>query len=219
LNVLAAPALVAGPSAVSFNVSNGIVSQPLTITNNGGSALNWTAALGPGSPNYISLSTASGANLAGGLTASTNVIVNATGLQGGTSVMTSVIVSAIDPLTGQPVTGSPVTLNVTIKIPPPQMVLSVTSLAFTTTVGTNPAAQTVTIQNPGGNTLTWTVGAPLPTWLVISPTTGSNTAGQVTPITFNVNVAKMVAGTYAATVIITPSVGTPVPLTVTLTIN
>jgi hypothetical protein len=219
LKVLTAPSLTAGPGLVAFNVSTGIVSQPVTITNNGGSALNWTAALGPGSPNYISLSTASGANLAGGSPTSTNVIVNATGLAGGTSVTTSVIVSAIDPLTGQPVTGSPVSLNVTINIPPPQMVLSVTSLAFTTTVGTNPAAQTVTIQNPGGNTLTWTVGAPLPTWLVISPTTGSNTAGQVTPITFNVNVAKMVAGTYSATVIITPSVGTPVPLTVTLTIN
>ena len=219
LNILAAPALVAGPSAVSFNVSNGIVSQPLTITNNGGSALNWTAALGNGAPGYVSLSNTSGTNLAGGTTASLNVVVDTNGLAGGTSVTTSVIVSAIDPLTGLTVVGSPTTVNVTIKIPLPQMVLSVTSLAFTATVGTNPAAQTVNVQNPGGNTLTWTVGTPSQTWLVVSPTTGSDAAGQVTQLTFNANVAGMAAGTYPATVVITPSVGAAVTVSVTLTIN
>ncbi|HXL37927.1 MAG TPA: hypothetical protein VN954_12110, partial [Ktedonobacteraceae bacterium] len=219
LNVLAAPALTAGQGSVTFNVSSGIVSQPIIITNSGGSALNWTAAFGAGAPGYVSLSTASGANLAGGTTASINVIVDATGLAGGTSVTTSVIFSAIDPFTGQPVSGSPVTVTVTINIPPPQMVLSVTSLAFTTTAGTNPAAQTVNVQNPGGNTLTWTVGTPSQPWLVVSPTTGSNAAGQVTPITFNVNVTGLTAGTYNATVSITPSVGTSVTVNVTLTIN
>jgi hypothetical protein len=219
LNVLATPALTAGPGSVAFNVSTGIVSQPITITNSGGSALNWTAALGIGAPSYISLSALSGANLAGGTTASINVIVDATGLAGGTSVTTSVVVSAIDPLTGQPVTGSPTTVTVTIKIPPPQMLLSATSLAFTTAAGTNPTTQTVNVQNPGGNTLTWTAGTPSQPWLAVSPTTGSDTAGQSTPITFSVNVAGLTAGTYTATVIITPSVGAPVTVNVVLTIN
>jgi hypothetical protein len=219
LKVLAAPSLVAGPGGVSFNVSSGIVSQPLTITNNGGSALNWTATLSNRTPSYVSLSNTSGTNLAGGTTASLNVVVDTNGLVGGTSVTTSVIVSAIDPRTGQTVVGSPATVNVTIKIPLPQMVLSVTSLAFTTTAGTNPAAQTVNVQNPGGNTLTWTVGTPSQTWLVVSPTTGSDAAGQVTALTFNANVAGLKAGTYTATVIITPSVGNPVTVSVTLTIN
>ena len=219
LKVLAAPSLVAGPGAVTFNVSSGIVSQPLNITNNGGSTLNWTAALGNGAPSYVSLSNTSGTNLAGGTTASLNVVVDTNGLVGGTSVTTSVIVSAIDPLTGQTVVGSPATVNVTIKIPLPQMVLSVTSLAFTTTAGTKPAAQTVNVQNPGGNTLTWTVGTPSQTWLVVSPTTGSDAAGQVTSLTFNANVAGLTAGTYTATVVITPSVGAAVTVSVTLTIN
>jgi hypothetical protein len=218
LDVFAAPALTAGPVSVAFNVSGGIVSQPITITNNGGSALNWTAALGAGAPGYVSLSAASGANLPGGTTASTTVIVDATGLSGGTSLTTSVIVSAIDPLTGQSVSGSPVTVNVTITIPPPQMVLSGTSLAFSTKAGTNPAAHTVNIQNPGGNTLVWTAGTPSQSWLVISPTTGSDPAGQVTSITFNVNVTGLTAGTYNATVNITPSVGPPVTVNVMLTI-
>ena len=112
------------------------------------------------------------------------MVVDTNGLAGGTSVTTSVIVSAIDPLTGLTVVGSPATVNVTIKIPLPQMVLSVTSLAFTATAGTNPAAQTVNVQNPGGNTLTWTVGTPSQPWLVVSPTTGSDAAGQVTPLSF-----------------------------------
>ena len=219
LKVLAAPSLVAGPSAVSFNISSGIVSQPLTITNNGGSTFNWTAALGNGAPGYVSLSNTSGTNLAGGTTASLNVVVDTNGLVGGTTVTTSVIVSAIDPLTGQIVVGSPATVNVTIKIPLPQMVLSVTSLAFTTTAGTNPATQTVNVQNPGGNTLTWTVGTPSQTWLVVSPTTGSDAAGQVTALTFNANVAGLTAGTHTATVVITPSVGAAVTVSVTLTIN
>ncbi len=222
LNVLAAPALTAGPGAVGFNGTTGIVSQPITITNSGGSALNWTAALGSSAPSYVSLPLTSGTNLVGGSTASTNVIVDATKLPGGTtSVTVSVIVSAIDPLTGHPVSGSPVTINVTIKIPPPQMVISATSLIFTTTAGTNPVAQTVNVQNQGGNTLTWTatVGTPSATWLAVSTTTGSDSAGQVTPITFSVNVAGLAAGTYPATVLITPSVGTPVTVNVTLTIN
>lgn len=219
LNVQAAPVLTAGQGSIAFNVSSGIVSQPITITNSGGSALNWTAALSGGTPGYVSLSAATGANLAGGSTASINVIVDATGLAGGTSVTTSVIVSAIDSLTGQPVSGSPVTVSVTINIPPPEMVLSATSLAFTTTAGTDPAAQTVNVQNPGGNTLTWTVGTPSQTWLVVSSTTGSDAAGQVTPISFNVNVTGLTAGTYNATVVITPSVGAPVTVNVALTIT
>jgi hypothetical protein len=203
LNVLATPALSAGPGSVSFNASTGIIAQPITITNTGGSVLNWTAALGAGVPGYVSLSSISGANLAGGTSASLNVIVDATGLAGGTSVTTSVVVSAIDPLTGNTVSGSPVTVNVTINIPLPQMRLSATSLAFTTTAGTNPAAQTVNVQNPGGNTLT----------------TGSDSAGQGTPITFNVNVTGLTAGTDNATVVITPSVGAPVTVNVALTVN
>ncbi|HXZ04018.1 MAG TPA: hypothetical protein VEH81_04250, partial [Ktedonobacteraceae bacterium] len=219
LNVVDAPALTAGPGSVAFNVSTGIVSQPIIITNSGGSTLNWTAALVAGTPGYVSLSTASGANLTGGTTASTIVIVNATQLAGGTSVPVSVVITAIDPQTNQPVSGSPDTVAVTIKIPPPQMVLSPTSLAFTTATGTNPPAQQVNVQNPGGNSLTWTVGTPSQSWLAVSPTTGSDTIGQSTPLTFTVDITGMKTGNYAATVLITPSVGTPITVNVTLTIN
>ncbi len=118
LNVLAAPALTAGPGSVVINVSSGKISQPVIITNGGGSALNWTAALGTGAPSYFSLPTASGTNLVGGKTTSISVIVNTTGLAGGKTAKTNVVIKAIDPLTGQPVAGSPVTVPITINIPP-----------------------------------------------------------------------------------------------------
>ncbi|HEX9134448.1 MAG TPA: hypothetical protein VF844_19325 [Ktedonobacteraceae bacterium] len=218
VTVLALPSLTAGP-AIAFNVSTGIVSQPVTINNTGGEPLNWTAALGAGAPTYVSLSAASGTNLAAGASAQTNVILDATGLAGGTSVTTSVIISAIDPITGLTVAGSPVTVTVTINVPPPQMLLSSNTLAFTSTVGNNPAAQTINVQNTGGNTLTWAAGAPSQPWLAVTPTTGSDAAGQSTPLTLSVDVTGLAAGTYTATVVITPSVGNAVTVSVTLTIN
>ena len=244
LKVLAKPALTAGPGAAVINVSAGTISLPIIINNSGGStsALNWTAALDPDAPNYFSLPTASGTNLVGGTTTSIGVIVNTAGLVGGTTVTTNVVIRAIDSVTEQPVAGSPVTVPITVNIPlspqpsptpppqpsptpspqpspTPQSIVSTNALAFTTTAGTNPAAQTINVQNPDSNTLKWTVGTPSTAWLTVSPTTGSDTAGQTTPITFNVDVTGLTAGTYTATVIITSSVGSPVTMNVVLTIN
>jgi hypothetical protein len=148
-----------------------------------------------------------------------SVIVDATGLPGGTTVTTSVIISAIDPITSLAVTGSPSTVSVTITIPQPQMALSPNALAFTTTVGNNPAAQTINVQNIGGDTLTWSAGAATQPWLTVTPASGSDTAGQISPLTFSVDVTGLAAGTYSATVVITPSVGNAVPVNVSLTVN
>ena len=84
--------------------------------------------------------------------------------------------------------------------------LSTNALTFTTTVGTNPAAQTINLQNTGGDTLTWTAAAPSQPWLIVTPTSGSDTAGQTTPLTFSVNITGMTVGIYPATVLITPSI-------------
>jgi Viral BACON domain len=221
--VSAPPALAAGTGTATNNVSSGTISQPVMITNNGGSALNWTAALITGAPGYFSLPTTSGTNLVGGTTASISVLVDTTGLPGGTTVTTHVIISAIDPLTGQPVARSPVTVPITINIPPPppKIVLSANTLTFTTTAGNNPTAQTINVQNGGGNTLTWTVGTPSMSWLTVTPAADSDTAGQSTPLTFNVKITglSLKAGTYLASVVITPSVGASITVNVSLTIN
>ncbi|HYX49814.1 MAG TPA: hypothetical protein VE843_08735, partial [Ktedonobacteraceae bacterium] len=168
LHVLAKPALKAGKGAATINASAGTISQPVIITNNGGSALNWTAALAKGTPSYFSLPTTSGTNLLGGTTTSIGVIVNTTGLAGGTTVTTNVVISAVDSLNGQPVAGSPATIPITITIPlspqptptpspqpsptpspqpppTPQLIVSTNALSFAATAGTNPAAQTVNV--------------------------------------------------------------------------
>jgi hypothetical protein len=219
LNVQAAPALNATAGTAVNNVSNGTIALPIVIANQGGSTLNWTAALANDAPSYVTLPTTSGTNLVGGSTTSIGVLVNTTGLAAGTSIKTSVIISAIDPLTGQTVAGSPVAVPVNITIPAPQMGLSATKLSITTTAGTNPTAQIINVQNLGGSTLTWTAGAPSKSWLTVSPSSGSDAAGQSTPITFAVNVTGLTVGTHSATVVITPSVGNPITVTVTLTIN
>ena len=181
--------------------------------------MNWTAALDPAAPSFITLSAGSGTNLLGGTSTTTSVNINATGLPGGSSYTTSVKITAFDPITGNVVVGSPSTIAVTITIAPPQMALSASSLAFTTTAGSNPAAQTISIQNTGGDTLSWKVGAPSAAWLTVTPASGSDIAQASSTITFKVNAAGLSPGTYNATVVITPTPGTAVTVQVKLTVN
>jgi len=229
LNVVSAPALTAGPAALTFNVTTGIYSQTITIKNTGGEPLNWSAALAANAPSYVSISSASSGKLAAGASTTVTISVNATGLAGGTTVSTSVTVSATDPLTGSAVSGSPATVPISIHIaappPPPAMQLSATTLAFTTTVGANPTPQPITITNTGGGTLTWTAGAPVyspstsSSWLTVSPTTGRDAAGSTSTPSFNVTVGALTAGTYTATVDFTAPGGISQTVTVTLSIS
>lgn len=218
-NVIAPPALTSGPGPLTFNVDSGSSYQQISVGNSGGEPLNWTAALDPGAPTFISLSASSGTGLTGGASATINVIVDATGLQGGSTYTTSATISAIDPITGNVVTGSPATVPITINISLPVMQLSSTDLAFTTDAGVNPDTQTINISNTGGNSLTWTVGTPSASWLTVSPSSGSDDAGQSSPLAFSVDVTGLAAGIYSATVDITPSPGNVVTVTVGLTIN
>ncbi|HLH62931.1 MAG TPA: hypothetical protein VKV20_14715 [Ktedonobacteraceae bacterium] len=218
-NVIAAPVLNAGPGALTFNVNTGSSDQQIAINNAGGEPLNWTAALDPNAPSFVSLSATSGTGLVGGTGTSIDVIVDASGLQGGTTYTTSATISAIDPITGNAVVGSPVTVPITINIAPPTMQLSSDSLTFTANVGVNPDTQAITITNTGGNSLTWTTDTPSQSWLAVSPTSGSDDAGQSSSLTFAVDVTGLSAGTYSATVDITPSSGNVVTVTVSLTVS
>ncbi|MDQ2714153.1 MAG: hypothetical protein M3Z08_04525, partial [Chloroflexota bacterium] len=220
LNVQAPPALSAGPGSLTFNVTTGVTSQAMTISNTGGASLNWSATLDTGAPGFVSLSTGSGMNLAGGTSTSLNVTVDATGLAGGSTFSTSATVRATDANTGNPVTGSSATIAITINVSQPAMQLSTLGLSFTTTTGQNPAPQSITLTNTGGNTLTWSSGTPSQSWLSVDTSSGNDPASSSSTLTFTVNTTGMPAGTtYTATVTITPSVGSATVVTVTLTIN
>src|SRR5207253_9641881 len=118
-------------------------------SNTGGGSLNWTASLAAGAPNFVSLSPGTSLPLTGGNNASDNIIVNATGLPGGSIYTTSITVTAVDSKTGQAINGSPATVALTISVAAPAMQLSTAALSFSAPAGLNP--QSITITNTGGD--------------------------------------------------------------------
>jgi len=220
LTVIALPSLsVPSSSGLTFNLSTGTIAQTITISNSGGEPLNWTATLAPNAPSFVSLSASGGTGLGGGSSATDNVYADVTGIPGGSTFSTSATISAIDPLTGNIVAGSPVIVPIIINVALPAMILNTNALSYTTTVGVNPAAQSVLLTNGGGDGLTWTAGTPSQTWLTLGLSSGSDNSGATSTIPFNVNVTGLTSGSYTATVVITPSVGMAQTVTVTLTVN
>ncbi|MEO8971019.1 MAG: hypothetical protein ABI406_05380 [Ktedonobacteraceae bacterium] len=218
LNVLATPVLAVAPLSLTFNVTTGINTLPFTISNTGGEPLNWTAAIDPGAPGFVSLSASSGNGLVSGTNVSVNVIVNATGLAGGSTYNTGVMISAIDPITGNTVSGSPATVAITINVTPFSMHLNTNTLSFTTTFGVNPPPQVVTLTNNGGDG-SWSAGPPSQSWVSLNPTSGTIPSGSSAPVTFTVNVTGMSSGPYSATVVITSSGGNTTTVNINLTIS
>jgi hypothetical protein len=97
----------------------------------------------------------------------------------------------------------------------PAIGASLTSLSFTAQQGgANPTAQTLTISNPGGGTLSWSA-TDNAAWLSLSPASGTGTGA----VTANVATGTLTAGSYSGTITLsatgTASVTIPVTLTVT----
>jgi hypothetical protein len=118
LQVLAAPALTTSPSAITMDVAAGTASQAITISNTGGTPLNWTATLANGSANVVSLVTPASNTLAGG--ASTTLVVNidTSGAVAGQNYIACVLVSAFDAANGNVLAGSPAKIPVTVNVAP-----------------------------------------------------------------------------------------------------
>ncbi len=191
LTVLAPPALLVSPGSLTINVTTGTTWQPILVSNSGDMPLNWIATLTADSPPFVSLSANSGTNLAGGANTTVTIIVNATGVIGGKNYTANVMVSAIDPNTGKPTTGSPVTIPVTIAVAPPALQVSANDLTYETPTGSNPPAQSIVVNNVGGDTLTWQVGTPSQSWLLVSPTTGDNVSQATSLVTLAINTAGL----------------------------
>src|SRR5436305_189417 len=68
LSVYSPPVLSTGPASLSFNLATGTSSHQVSINNTGGEPLNWSAALDPAAPAFVSISSpTSGTNLAAGV--------------------------------------------------------------------------------------------------------------------------------------------------------
>jgi len=96
---------------------------------------------------------------------------------------------------------------------PPSLAVSPQALAFqATSGGAAPAAQTVSIANGGGGTLSWTASGGA-FWVSLSSTSG----GAPGTLSVAVNPANLAAGSYTATVTIAATDPTISPVSVTVT--
>lgn len=222
------PVLAVNPGALTFNLSNGDPAsvKSIRIANTGGAPLNWTADV----PSFVSISSHAGTKLAAGSSENYNITVDPVGVKAG-SYSAKVTISAVDPLTGNTVSGSPAAVTVTITvtaqpaIEQPSMQLSAHSLTLPPANCAHNPLCTVTITNIGGGTLDWNVGTPVYTseqatgWLTVNPD-GKGSGDATLSFSADATKTKIPCGqTYTATVTITPSVGNPQTVTVYFTIN
>ncbi len=203
LTVNAVPAqLAAGPTSGfgpggyvggPFSPSN----QTYSLTNTGGTTLNWTASI---TANWLTLS-ATGGTLAAGAT--TNVTVslngNANGLTAGSYSDT---VSFSNTSNGAGNTTRAVSL--TVNAMPAQLAAGPASgFSSSDYVGGpfSPSGQTYSLTNTGGTTLNWTASITA-NWLALSATGGTLAAGATTNVTvsLNGNANGLTAGNYSDTV-------------------
>ena len=198
------PAIGTSPTSLSFTVQAGAnpTTQTLTISNAGGGTLSWSAS---DSATWLSLSPASGTGN-GAVTAAV-----ATGTLTAGSYSGTITLSA----TGTASATIPVALTITAAPVPPAIGMSPTSLSFTAQQGGgDPTAQTLTISNTGGGTLSWSVSHDA-TWLLHTPGTGTGTG----TVTISVTTGTLTAGTYSGLVTLWPTGATAVTVPVTFTVK
>ncbi len=174
--------------------------QTITINNSGGGTLSWQAS---DNQNWLSLSSTSGS--AGAVvTVSISIIGLSAGNYTGTITITA---------TGATNTPLNVPITLTVNSPSPTISLSPPSLqTFSAVVGgSNPAPQTITINNSGGGTLSWQA-SDTQNWLSLSSTSGS--AGAV--VTVSISITGLSADNYTGTITITAPGATNTPQTVSV---
>lgn len=219
LDVQATPILSAGPPGITFNVTNGSSAQPITIKNTGGGPLNWTTTLING-PSFLSLSATEGTNLTAGNSTTVNATVNANGVQGG-SYSASVLVKATDPATGQAISGSPISIPITINVTQAQLSISTGDVNLgSVQQGGTVVPKSLVITNAGGGTLAWTATQQKSSWLVVdSQMQGSIPSGGDATLTFGADTSNVSPGHHATRVTISSPGGQAQTVTIELTVT
>ena len=198
------PAIGASPTSLSFTATQGganPAAQTLSIRNTGGGMLTWSAS---GNAPWLTLSPASGSgNGAVTLTVTTGTLT--TGSYSGTATITA---------TGAPTVTVPVTFTVTATPVIPAIGASPASFSFTAQAGTNPAAQTLSISNTGGGTLSWSV-SDTALWLTLSLASGTGNG----TVALSAATGTLTAGSYSGTVTISATGASSVTVPVTFTVT
>ncbi len=198
------PAIGTNPTGLSFTVQQGggnPAARTLSISNTGGGTLRWTAS---DNAAWLTLSPASGTNNGAiSVSAATGSLI--VGTYSGT-----IAISA----PGARSTSVPVTFTVAAAPVPPRIGAIPTALSFTAQQGGgNPAAQTLSISNTGGGTLTWSASDNAP-WLTLSQTSGSGNGA----ITVTAATGSLAAGTYNAMIALSSTGATTIQIPVTFTV-
>jgi hypothetical protein len=176
--------------------------QDVTISNSGLAAINWTAGTATG---WITLTPETGTAAPSG-SSTVTVGINTGGLEAGT-YSGSVNISVA--------TGATEVVNVELTVlPTPELSVSPLSLTYTSTNGSAPAAQDVTIENIGDGTLNWS-GSADESWIGLNKTTG--TAPDTLEVT--VDAGGKSEGTYTGEITITGAGALSSPATVAVTLN
>ena len=211
-------ALQVSPSSLTFLATSGSTDplpQPVILSNNreGERERTWMATA---NAPWITITPSSGT-----ITTETDTVsvkTTATGLAAGSY---SAHVTITETSRNGRIRSSilPVTMSITGATTTTAIQLSLSSLAFTGTVGgNNPSAQSFTVTKTGTGSITWTASDNA-AWLTLSPSTGTATAA----VTASVNLAGLAAGTHnaAISVAVTGSSNTPqsIPVSLTVTAN
>lgn len=99
------------------------------------------------------------------------------------------------------------------------LVISNAAFTFSGDPVTNPAPQSITIQNTGGQALNWTATTSGGTWLALSASSGYLPGGASSAMTVMAASTGLSAGTYQGTITFSYAGGSATPVTVTLTVN
>jgi hypothetical protein len=172
-------------------------SKLLALSNAGGGQVSWQANI---SQPWLQISPRSGTIASGGHL-STIVAADRSNLAPGTYHTTIAFVSNTEQIS----------LAVTMAVTPLQanheavLQVSPAALAFTASAeGSNPQDQTITVSNPGVQTLNWGAGNGLqgsPGWLSMTPGSGSIAPGGQQQITVGASTAGLAAGIYKSTLL------------------
>ena len=197
------------PANLSFSASAGAsnpASQNVSIINQGGGTMNWTAS---SNQSWLLVSPASGT----GSTA-VPVSINIAGLAVGT--YSGAITISAPGVTGSPKTVA-VSLTISQTVTQPGLQASPASMSFSAVGGdASPGTQSLTIGNSGGGTLSWSLSKSQ-SWITLAQTSGSGSA----TVAVGANTSGMAVGNYSGQVTIsaTGATGSPTTLNVSLAVT
>lgn len=198
------PNIAVSPANMSFSAAIGGANPPVqndTLSEVNGASTAWTSSItyfsGSG---WLSISPTSGSLGANG---NANIVVTcATGSLAGGTYTANITFTAT---TG----GDTAVIAVTFLVSGPSLSVSPTSQGFTGQVsGVNPTSKQVTITEGGGVTTAWTSSmSGSPTWITLTPSSGSVAAFGTSNVTLAINTVGLTTGSYTTTITFTATTG------------